>query len=66
LVIHPILFLTTSQDFVMRKLSSALSVILCNLLIGIEKVSVPGGTKGRAETSNNPITARGLPASLST
>src|ERR1035437_3609729 len=47
-----ILFLTLSQDFVIKKLSSILSAIRTNFGHGIAKVSTSAGTQGRAETSN--------------
>ncbi len=40
----PILLLITSHDCVMRKLSSILSTMVSNLVIGTEKVSSPAAT----------------------
>ena len=54
-----ILFCTLAHDGVIRKLSSILSIIPVNLDIGTENVCTFSGIKGRAETSNMPITPLG-------
>jgi len=62
---HTILFITFPQEDVTRKLVSMFSIIRRNLLMGTENVKTSLWTCGRAETSNNPRTARGCSESLS-
>jgi hypothetical protein len=53
-------FLTRSQLFVMRKLSSMLRTICSKRGSDTVNVNLSGGTAGRAEISNMPTTARGV------